>query len=85
MFQRELDNLTNKQINFLKAITNDVKQFSSKETLSMYNLGSQGNIKRLKSALENKEILDFWGGRIEFIDPLFKIWFEQDYLKKGFR
>ena len=85
MFQRELDNLTNKQINFLKAITNDVKQFSSKETLSMYNLGSQGNIKRLKSALENKEVLDFWGKKIEFIDPLFKIWFEQDYLNKGFK
>jgi len=82
MFQREIDNLTNKQVNFLKALVNGVEQFSSGEVLSTYKLGSQGNIKRLKSALENKEILDFWTNKIEFIDPLFRIWFVEDFLKQ---
>lgn len=75
LFQRELDNLTNKQINFLKALADGVIQYSSKETLSTYDLGVQGNITRIKSALENREIIDLWGDKIEFIDPLFRLWF----------
>lgn len=82
VFQRELDNLTNKQLNYLIAMVDGVEQFSSKDTLRTYNLGSQGNISRIKTALENKEILDFWGKTIEFTDPLFRIWFAQDYLKR---
>ena len=75
MFQRELDNLTNKQINFLKALVDGVTQFSSKDALSTYDIGVQGIIKRIKSSLENREIIDLWGEKIEFIDPLFKLWF----------
>jgi len=82
MFQRELDNLTNKQINFLKALVEGVTQFSSKETLSTFDLGAQSNIKKIKSTLENREIIDLWGDKIEFIDPLFKLWFWVIYLGK---
>lgn len=82
MFQRELDNLTNKQLNFLIALVDGVEKFSSQKTLKNYNLGSQGNVKRIKTALENKEVIDLWGNTIEFIDPLFKIWFFEDYLRK---
>ena len=81
MFQRETDNLTNKQLNFLKALSADVEKFSSRETLMSYNLGSQGNIIRIKTALENKEIIDLWGNTIEFMDPLFKRWFKRVYVK----
>lgn len=82
MFQRELDNLTNKQINFLKALSEGVIKFSTKETLSTYDLGTQGNITRIKSSLENSEIIDLWGDKIEFIDPLFRLWFIEIYLAK---
>jgi uncharacterized protein len=82
MFQRELDNLTNKQINFLKALAEGVSKFSTKETLTTYDLGTQGNITRIKSSLENREIIDLWGDKIEFIDPLFRLWFIEIYLGK---
>lgn len=82
MFQRELDNLTNKQINFLKALADGVTKFSTKETLTTYDLGTQGNITRIKSSLENSEIIDLWGDKIEFIDPLFRLWFIEIYLNK---
>lgn len=82
MFQRELDNLTNKQINFLKALAEGVSKFSTKETLTTYDLGTQGNITRIKSSLENSEIIDLWGDKIEFIDPLFRLWFIEIYLGK---
>ncbi len=82
MFQRELDKLTNKQVNFLKALADGVKQFSSKETLKKYDIGVQGNIIKIKTALESREIIDLWGAHIEFIDPLFKLWFIRVYLNK---
>ena len=81
VFQRETDNFTNKQLNFLKALARDVRQFSSKETLMNYNLGSQGNVNRIKTALEKKEVIDLWGEKIEFIDPLFRLWFTKVYIK----
>jgi hypothetical protein len=79
MFQRETDNFTNKQLNFLKALAAGVEKFSSRETLMSYNLGSQGNVARIKTALENKEVIDLWGNTIEFMDPLFKRWFKRFY------
>ncbi len=82
MFQRELDNLTNKQINFLKALVDGVTQFSAKDTLANYDLGAQGNTTKIKTALESREIIDLWGDQIEFIDPLFKLWFKRIYLGK---
>ena len=79
LYQREMDGLTNKQLNFLKALADDVDKFSSSETLINYQLGTQGNIKRIKKALENKEIIDLWGPKVQFIDPLFKLWFREVY------
>lgn len=81
LFQREVDNLTNPQINFLKALCNNVIQFSSANTLIEYKLGTSGNVNRIKESLVKKEILDIRPGNIEFIDPLFKLWFTRIYLK----
>ncbi len=81
MYQRELDTLTNMQLNYLIAMIEGVKQFSSKQTLKKYNLGAQSNITRIRTSLEKKEILDFWGKTAEFTDPVFKIWLTDDYLK----
>lgn len=82
LYQKEIDNLTNPQVNFLKAISNEVYQISSKENLLKYNLGTSGNINRIKQALENKEIIDLWGNSIEFLDPVFKLWFKRIYMKE---
>jgi hypothetical protein len=48
--------------------------------LLTYDLGTQGNITRIKASLENREIIDLWGDKIEFIDPLFSLWFNAIYL-----
>jgi len=81
LFQREVDNLTNSQINFLKALINNVKQFSSSAALMDYQLGTSGNVNRIKEALLKKEIIDITKNNIEFIDPLFKLWFSKIYLR----
>lgn len=81
LFLRDLDSLTNLQINFLKALARDVKQFSAHKVLNDFHLGTSGNVNRIKTALESKEIIDIVPDRIDFLDPLFKNWFKRIYLR----
>lgn len=81
LFQREVDGLTNPQVNFLKALCDGVQQLSAAETLQRYRLGTSGNVNRIKAALVSKEIIDITPERIEIIDPLFKLWFSKIYMK----
>jgi hypothetical protein len=67
-------------LNFLKAVAEREKRFSSSEVINKYNLGTSGNIETLKKALMNKEILNFLYGDPEFEDPLFEYWFTKTFL-----
>lgn len=81
LFQREVDSLTNPQINFLKALCSNVIQFSAAETLRAFQLGTSANVNRIKESLVKKEVVDITPHNIEFIDPLFKVWFSTVYMK----
>lgn len=81
LFQREVDNLTNPQVNFLKALCDGVTKFSSTDTLRKYQLGTSGNVNRIKESLVKKEIIDINQNKIDFIDPLFKQWFIRIFMK----
>jgi hypothetical protein len=81
LFQREIDGLTNSQLNFLKALCRNVAQLSSAETLKKHKMGSSGNVNRIKSSLVSKEVLDIIPQGISFIDPMFKRWFSTIYMK----
>jgi len=81
LFQREVDLLTNPQLNFLKAVCDNVKQYSSAKILQQYKLGTSANIQRIRVALENKEIIDTVGPEIEILDPLFEFWLKRVYFK----
>lgn len=81
LYLREVENLNNNQVNFLKALCDNVVQLSSAETLKTYNLGTSANIQRIKTTLEQKEIIDFMGTSPEFIDPLFQQWLMRVYFK----
>ena len=74
LFSREADSLSPLQLNFLKAMAKKEKALSSKEVVKKYNLGTAGNIVRIKKSLEHKEIVDFSGQKPEFSDPLFALW-----------
>jgi hypothetical protein len=79
LFQKEVDGLTNTQLEFLRALLDNVKQMSTKKTLAAYKMGTSANVIRVKNALVNKEVLDLFGGEINFLDPLFKIWLKTIY------
>ena len=82
LYQKEVDMLTNFQLNFLKALSNNETAFGSKKILEDYELGTSANITRIKAALQNHEIIDVLGKTITFNDPLFAIWLQKRYFKR---
>ncbi|HZL11006.1 MAG TPA: ATP-binding protein [Prolixibacteraceae bacterium] len=82
LFQSKTDELTNSQLNFLKALIDGVEKFSSKETLKEYKIGTSANVLRVKNTLESKEIIDIQGNNISLIDPMYKSWLTTCYFKR---
>ncbi len=78
MYYRETEQLTSLQIALLHAIVDGQNMFFSKEVLNKYNLGTPGNIQRIKEGLEKKEVIDFFGQTPLFIDPLYEVWLKQN-------
>ncbi len=81
LYQTITDALSNTQINLLKALINHEVKLSSKNIIKQYKLGTSANVIRIKQALENKEIIDFQGENIEFLDPMYKSWLKKHYFK----
>jgi uncharacterized protein len=81
LFQNLTDGLSNTQVNFLKALVNNVEKLSSQAIILEYGLGTSANIIKIKKMLISKEIIDTEGGRITFLDPLYKSWLKEYYLK----
>ncbi len=79
LFSKYIEELSSYQLNFLYAIACGVhSEFSTTENLRRYNFGTSANVTRLKSALENKELIDITENTIHFNDPVFLIWFKKN-------
>ena len=77
-FQREVEQLSELQLNFLCAIANGVSSgFSRKEIIKKYRLESSANIQSVKKALLKKDLIDVDGQEISINDSLFKLWLKQ--------
>ncbi len=73
-FQREVEQLTEFQLNFLRALANGVSTgFSRKEVIRKYRLESSANIQSVKKSLLKKDLIDIDGQMIAFDDSLFKL------------
>jgi len=82
LYYRYIEGLSGFQINFLRAIADGKSsEFTRSETLQNYHLGTSANVKRLKDALEKKELIDITGKIVSFNDPVFKIWFQKNIRK----
>ena len=77
LFSNLLDSLTPKQINFLHAVVDGVENFSSKTILDKYELGTSANIKNLRKAMLQRDLIDVLPGRTEIQDPIFAAWLKQ--------
>lgn len=77
-FQREVEQLSEHQLNFLRALANGVTSgFSRKEVIKKYRLESSANIQSVKKALLKKDLIDIDGQELSFNDSLFKLWLKR--------
>ena len=81
LFQTITDGLSNKQVNFLKALLSGAELLSSQKTLEVYGLGTSANVSKIKEALVYKEIIDIQGKVIEILDPVYKFWLSKYYFR----
>lgn len=81
LFQGITDGLPATQVNFLRAVLDDVAQFSSSETLERYRLGTSANVGRIKQALLNKDIVTIQGNKIDILDPYYAYWLKTYYFR----
>ena len=80
LFTNIIDTLTSRQISFLIAVADGVVNFSSKDILKQYQLGTSANIKNLKKATLEKDLIDILpGNTIEIQDPAFEYWLKNVY------
>lgn len=79
-YQREADGLSNTQIGLLKAIASSTEFLSSAQAMLDFGLGTSANVKKNKTALEKKEIIDTYSGPPVFLDPAFQLWFARNFM-----
>ena len=77
-FQREVEHLTELQLNFLRAMANGITNgFSRKEVIKKYRLESSANIQVIKKSLIKRDLIDVEGDKITFNDSFFKLWLKR--------
>lgn len=79
LFDNLIDNLKPRQINMLLAIAKGEKNFSSATVLKTYNLGTSANIKNLKKAIIDKDLINVESSTMTIQDPVFKHWLLERY------
>lgn len=79
LFEKQTENLSAYQMNFLKALVDGVhSEFTSKEILQKYQLGSSANVSIIKLALIKKELIETENKQIYLADPVMKLWLKQE-------
>lgn len=76
LFSNIMDSMKPRQINFLRAIAKGEKNLSSASVLKNYNLGTSANIKNLRQAVIDRDLITIEPGTgiMEIQDPIFKQW-----------
>lgn len=79
LFEKQTENLTSYQINFLRAIIDGVhSEFTSQDVINKYQLGSSANVSTIKRALVKKEIIEIEKRLIDIPDPIMKVWLKRE-------
>ena len=76
-----LEDMTNYQVSFLKALLNNEEHLYSTEVIHTYKLGSSANIRRMYNSFIKKGIIVKEAGKIIFSDPIFKLIAEERFLQ----
>jgi len=75
------DNLTEKQISYLKALVFNYEKLCSGETLEKFSLGTSGHVSRIRNSLTAKEMIFSDHSGTILLDPIFGYWLKKYYLR----
>ena len=79
LYQRDTEDLSATQLNFLKAIASgETTNLSSTSIMKKYYLGTSANVTKIKKQLLKKEIIDIRKKEVSFIDPVYALWFKRE-------
>jgi len=83
LYQRDTENMTATQVNFLKAVASGERnRLTSAAILKKYNLGTSANVVKIKRNLLNHEIIDIRNKEVFFIDPVYELWFKREIIQQ---
>jgi AAA+ ATPase superfamily predicted ATPase len=83
MYQREVEALSNTQVNLLKAIADGVTQLTALKTLQEYRVGTPRNVSKNIKILEREDFIEKVNKKPIFLDPAFELWFCKYYMHKS--
>lgn len=85
LFSNIIDSLKTRHMMFLLAIANGEKNISSAKVLRKYNLGTSANIKNLRNAVLDRDLITVepGSGEMEIQDPVLKRWLLNCRLNRG--
>ena len=84
-FQQIIEELSNTQINFIKALVKKEKQLSSKSTLEKYQMGTSASVSKNRNILLQKDLIHKEENSYELLDPVFELWFKQVYFNENYQ
>ena len=80
LFEKQTENLTTYQMNFLRAIVNGThNEFSSREIIERYQLGSSANVSIIRKSLIDKELIDISRSQVYIPDPVMEEWLRREF------
>lgn len=80
LFEKQTENLTTYQMNFLRAIVNGThSEFSSREIIERYQLGSSANVSIIRKSLIDKELIDISRNQVHIPDPVMEEWLRREF------
>ncbi len=79
LFEKQTENLTTYQMNFLRAIIDGVhNEFTTRNVLQKYQLGSSANVSIIERALIKKELIEIEKRQVIIPDPVMEIWLKRE-------
>lgn len=72
LFEQTIENLSNTQVNLLKAVYQNEKQLTSTAVMQSFHLGTPNNVRKNIHTLIQADIIDKVGDSYIFMDPVFQ-------------
>ena len=79
LFEKQTENLTTYQMNFLRAVLDGVHdEFTTQDVMRKYNFGTSANISIIKRALIKKELIEVEKRKVFIPDPVMEVWLKRE-------